>query len=272
MPFTTIPILDPSDPRVAEYRAIERPSLARLGGYFVAEGRTVVERLLAAPRLRVRSLLLNDAAFRALEAAMSRLTADTPIYLAPTTLFEAITGFNIHRGCLALADRPADVDLPALTAGARTLVVVENCDNADNLGGIFRNAAAFAADGVVLSPSAGDPLYRKAIRTSMAAAFRVPFSRAADWPGDLMALKEAGFVVVAMTPRIPSVTLDELAVRGRPSRVAVLVGAEGDGLTAEALALADVRVRVPIAPDVDSLNVAVATGIALSRLSLVPTL
>jgi tRNA G18 (ribose-2'-O)-methylase SpoU len=266
----TIPIVDAADPRVADYRAIERPLLAVSGGYFVAEGRFVVERLVATPSLRVRSLLLNHAALAALERTLvPLLSPDVPIYVADQRLFEGIAGFNIHRGCLALADRPPEMRLPALLERARTIVVVEDCANADNLGGVFRNAAAFGVDGVLLSPGSGDPLYRKAIRTSMAASFLVPFVRAREWPATLDVLKHAGFTIVAMTPQQPSRTLAAFARDCVPERVAVLVGSEGEGLSEAALLRADVRVRIPMAASFDSLNVAVACGIALSRLSRV---
>ncbi len=148
-------------------------------------------------------------------------------------------------------------------------MVLEGVSNADNVGGVFRNAAAFGADGVLLSPTCCDPLYRKAIRTSMAATLRVPFARAGadDWPGALTSVKAAGFTIVALTPRQPSETLAAFTSRPRPARIALLVGTEGDGLTPEAEAAADYRVRIPIAGGIDSLNLAVATGIALYSLN-----
>src|SRR6185295_3279766 len=150
-----------------------------------------------------------------------------------------------------------------LLATARTVIVVEGVTNPDNVGGVFRNAAAFGADAVLLSPTSCDPLYRKAIRTSMAAAIRVPFARAVDWPGALTQVRAAGFTIVALTPREPSETLEAFASRPRPARLALVVGAEGAGLTPAVEATADHRVRIPIGDDVDSLNLAVAVGIAL---------
>src|SRR5262249_10954209 len=152
---------------------------------------------------------------------------------------------------------------------ARMIVVMEHVTNADNVGGVFRNAAAFAADGVILSPSCCDPLYRKAIRTSMGAVFSVPFSRIADWPGGLADRRATGFTIVALTPHQSSQTLNEFAQSARLARVALLVGTEGEGLSDEALMAADERVRIPITGAVDSLNLAVATGIVLARLSQV---
>ena len=175
----------------------------------------------------------------------------------------------MHRGCLALVHRPPSASVDAVALASTLLVVLEGVSNADNVGGVFRNAAAFGADGVLLSPTCCDPLYRKAIRTSMAATLRVPFARAGadDWPGALTSVKAAGFTIVALTPRQPSETLAAFTSRPRPARIALLLGTEGDGLTAEAEAAADYRVRIPIAGGIDSLNLAVATGIALYSLN-----
>jgi len=222
---------------------------------------------------RFRSVLVNDTAYRSLEAALTGLAHDVPVYICETTDFFEITGYNIHRGCLALVERPIarlSGDLLAevtQTRKSRTIVVIlEGVANADNVGGVFRNAAAFSSDAVLLSPTSCDPLYRKAIRTSMAATLRVPFARLEKWPDDLAQLRNYGFTIVALTPRDPSVTLGEFSTALPSARLALLVGTEGPGLTTEAEAAADVRVRIPITPEVDSLNVAVAVGIALHRL------
>lgn len=260
-------VLTADDPRVADYRAVAAPALAVAGGFVVAEGRFVVERLVAMPRFQVRSLLLNRASLLAMESTIERLPLGTPVLVADGPLIEAITGFDMHRGCLAIADRPPTSTLLSLARSARTLVVLENCANADNIGGVFRNAAAFGVDGVVLSPTCSDPYYRKAIRTSMAAVLSVPFARAVEWPQALDVLRTEGFVVMATTPNANAETLERFASRGRPSRVAVLLGAESRGLTERAMALADVAVRIPISGAVDSLNLAVCAGIVLSRLS-----
>jgi tRNA G18 (ribose-2'-O)-methylase SpoU len=149
---------------------------------------------------------------------------------------------------------------------ATVVVVLEAVANADNVGGVFRTAAAFGADGVLLSPSCCDPLYRKAIRTSMAATLRVPFARMEDWPHGLAALRARGFTIVGLTPRAEAQPLDIFAA-SRPARIVLLVGNEGAGLSREAEAAAERLVRIPIRPDVDSLNLVVATGIVLSRLT-----
>ena len=227
---------------------------------FVAEGRLVVERLLDS-RHRVESVLLNDTSFQALETQLRHLPPDTPIYICRTDDFTAITGFNLHRGCLALAERPADRPIGDLLQAADLLLVLEGVSDADNVGSAFRNAAAFGAS-VVLSETCCDPFYRKAIRTSMGSVLRTPFVRVTDLPRELTALKNAGFTIVALTPRDAAMDLTA-CVRRRGQRLALLVGSEGPGLTREAESTADVRVRIPMRAGVDSLNLATAAAIAL---------
>ena len=256
------------DPRVAEYRDIGDHDRLVARGLFVAEGRLVVERLID-DRFSIRSLLLNLAAFEALKPRLQDLPRETTTFICGTEDFEALTGYPIHRGCLALAERPAPRLLDDLLMRARSLVLLEGVGNADNVGGIFRNAAAFGAGAIVLSHGCADPLYRKAIRTSMAATLRVPFSVVPFpdlWTAALTRVRVAGFQIVALTPREPALDLGAFARGPRANRLALLVGAEGPGLSTEAVSIAEVCVRIPIHSDVDSLNVAVATGIALSRL------
>jgi tRNA G18 (ribose-2'-O)-methylase SpoU len=258
---------DPADRRVADYAPLSDAALLRSRQLFVAEGRLVVERVLANRTLRVRSLLLSDAALRALQPSILSLPPATPVYVIPAEHFLAITGFDMHRGCLALVERPPARSAAALAQTARTLVVLEAVTNADNVGAVFRNAAAFAVDAVLLSPTCCDPLYRKAVRTSMAATLEVPFARLEGWPDDLGMLKASGFTVVALSPRDDSEPLEAFAAGEAPGRIALLLGTEGAGLTGGAEAAADRRVRIPISKRVDSLNLAVAAGIALARLS-----
>jgi len=270
--MTVVRIECASDARAAAYRDLSDGELLRSRGVFVAEGRLVVRRLIDDPRYTIESLLLNESALRDLEPAIARLDSVVPVLVCRTDAFAQLTGYNIHRGCLALVRRPPPTATTSLIASAAWLIVLEGVTNADNVGGVFRNAAAFDADGVLLSPTTCDPLYRKAIRTSMAAALRVPFARAAaeEWTGVVGDLRAAGFTVVALTPREPSEPLDQFAARPRPSRLALLVGAEGAGLSNAIAAAADYRVRIPISNRVDSLNLAVATGIALARLGINP--
>ena len=262
----------PGDPRVADYRDVPDRELLRARGLFVAEGRLVVERLIEQGRYRVRSLLLSDVARAALAPAVARLAPDVPVYICAAAHFEPITGFHVHRGCLALVERPPPAPIDEVLRDARLVVVLEDVANADNVGGVFRNAAAFGADAVLLNRASCDPLYRKAIRTSMGATLTVPFARIDDWPGGLAEVAARGWTIVALTPRQPSVPLDEFARLHPPDRLALVVGAEGAGLSEGAAALAAFHVRIPMTSTVDSLNLAVATGIALSTLSAVSRL
>jgi len=257
------------DPRVAAFRNVRDGELLRSRGLFVAEGRLVVRRVLDDRGYRVHSLLVNDAAFADLAQAFEAIDAAVPVLVCRAGDLAGIAGYDVHRGCLALVHRPAPRPVDEAIAAATTMVVLEGVTNADNVGGVFRNAAAFGADAVLLSPTCCDPLYRKAIRTSMGASLRVAFARASelDWPGVLARVRAAGFTLVALSPREPAMTLDAFAARPRPSRVALIVGTEGAGVTPEVEAEADCRVRIPISDAVDSLNLAVATGIALQRLT-----
>jgi tRNA G18 (ribose-2'-O)-methylase SpoU len=262
-----IRIEGPSDSRVAAYRELTDSELLRERRLFVAEGRLIVRRVIEDRRFSVRSLLMNDSNYRALSDTLASLPLDVPTFVCETNDFEGITGFNLHRGCLALVERPAPIASCEILRDARTIVILEGVTNPDNVGGVFRNVAAFGADGVMLSPTCCDPFYRKAIRTSMGATVQVPFARIDDWPAGLADVRATGFTLVALSPRLPSMTLDEFVRAGRPARIALLVGTEGAGLTRAAESTADLSVRIPISDAVDSLNLAVATGIALARLS-----
>ena len=267
-----IPIDDGGDPRLASYRTLADKELMRTSGLFVAEGRLIVQRVIEARRFAVRSLLLNDANARALSDTLTRtLPADVPVFVCATRDFLDITGFNLHRGCLALVERPPSTPPCEILRDARTMVVLEAATDADNVGGVFRNVAAFGADAVLLSPTCCDPYYRKAIRTSMGATLRVPFARIDDWPAGLTDLRATGFTLVALTPRVGAIPIDEFLSSGKPSRLAFLVGTEGAGLSDLAEQAADARVKIPIRDAVDSLNLAVATGIALARWSALAT-
>ena len=262
-----VPVADGHDPRLAPYRHLSDADLLRQHGLFVAEGRLVVERLLADAGYQVESLLVNPASLIALGPALEARALEASVFLCSNDVFTGMTGFNLHRGCLALVRRPPLVNWREAVAGTRLAVVMEGVTNADNVGGVFRNAAAFGAGAVLLSPTCCDPLYRKAIRTSMGTVLRVPFARLAPWPGAFAALRSEGFTIAALTPREPSITLETFAASHAACRVALLVGTEGPGLTNAAEESADLRVRIPTAAAVDSLNLAVATGIALSHLA-----
>jgi tRNA G18 (ribose-2'-O)-methylase SpoU len=262
-------ISDHHDPRIAEYRDVTEPELVKSRGLFIAEGRTVLQRVIEAGCYQIRSVLVNDAAYRSLEPSLALLGLKVPVYICEAGDFPAITGHNIHRGCLALVERPSPRVLDDLLAAAPSrarLVVLEAVTNADNVGGVFRSAAAFGAYAVLLSPTCCDPLYRKAIRTSMAATLHVPFARFDVWPEGLKHLRAHGFALVALTPRKPSNAIGDFAGGAGPTRLALLVGTEGEGLSPAAEAMADYRVSIPMAPHIDSLNLSVAAGIALHRL------
>jgi tRNA G18 (ribose-2'-O)-methylase SpoU len=253
------------DPRLEMYRSVPDAELLRRRNVFVAEGRFVVSRLIDGEH-RISSVLVNDASFRALEEALSRLPGTVPVYICDAGEFASLTGFNLHRGCLALAERPLPRTWHDIASRSDLVLVLEAIADADNVGSAFRNAAAFGAHGVLLSPTCCDPLYRKAVRTSMGAVLRVPYARAEDWPDPLRGLRSDGFVLAALTPSSDAVALSSLAWGREHQKIALLIGSEGPGLTAEALQLADIRIRIPIEPGVDSLNLATATGIALYEL------
>jgi tRNA G18 (ribose-2'-O)-methylase SpoU len=262
-----IPVEAPDDPRVAGFAAVADPELARTRGLFVAEGRLVVRRVVEDGRYALHAVLVSAAARDGLDDVLARLDPGVPVYVCRPSFFQAVTGFDLHRGCLALVARPPAAAPADLVRASRTIVALESIANADNVGGVFRNAAAFGADAVLLDAACCDPLYRKAIRTSMAASVRIPFARCDDWPAALAGLRAEGFTIVALTPREPALTLSAFAGSWRGGRIALLLGNEGDGLSETAEAAADCRVRIPTTRDVDSLNVVVAAGIVLSRLT-----
>lgn len=258
-------ISDLNDPLIADYRNVPDAELLSSRGLFVAEGRLVVSRLLTS-RFRTRSVLLTETVLRALGGSVTS-HPELPVFVVTQDAMNAITGFNIHRGCLALGERPAPVAWPEVSRNGRTVIVLEAVANADNVGGIFRNAAALGTGAVLLGPSCADPLYRKAIRTSMGAALSVPFAALTDWPADLGRLRASGFRLLALTPRADAEPLDACAVRFARDRVALLVGHEGEGLSEAAIEAADLKVRIPMAKGVDSVNVATAAAIALYELA-----
>jgi tRNA G18 (ribose-2'-O)-methylase SpoU len=175
-------------------------------------------------------------------------------------------GFHLNRGVLAVADGAAPPDPLALAASARLLAVAEGINDHENLGSLFRNAAALGVDGVLLGPRCADPLYRRSVRVSMGHVLRVPFAALpGEWPGSLDALRAAGLTVVALTPAPDAVPLAAAGLAG--TRTALLLGAEGPGLSAAALGAADLRVRIPMATGVDSLNVATAAAVAFHEVT-----
>lgn len=252
------------DPRIEPYRYVGDHRLLRARNLFVAEGRLVVERLAAAGTCRVHSVLVTPAAAEALAGVLE--TIDAPVYVAPQDVLNEVTGFNFHRGCLALAERPAPRPL-AMPPDARLVLGLERIGNPDNVGGLFRAAAAFGVDLVLLDAVTADPLYRKAIRTSMGAVLERPFAQVSDWVATIASLRTDGVTVAALTPDPSAAPLDAFVAGGPYDRLLLLVGAEGPGLSPETKAAAGERVRIATTGRVDSLNVVVAAGIALSRVA-----
>ncbi len=256
---------DLDDPRLADYRHLREPSrrmkVERARGIFTLEGALSVEALLASSYV-VRSVLVAE---EHAEKMAARLGADVQMFAMAATAMTDLTGVQFHRGILAVAERP---DLPTvrdLIADARTIVVLEGVNDHENIGALFRNAAAFGVDAVVLDPSTADPLYRRSTRVSLGHVLRVPFARADAWPDALHDLRSAGFSTLALTPAADAEPLGQ--VMGElPSRVALVLGAEGPGLSPGALAAVDRRVRIPMTPGVDSVNVATAAAIVLAAL------
>lgn len=257
---------DSADDRLSDFRAVSDPELARSRGLFIAEGRLVVRRLLTESRFAPRSVMVTPSAMKAVEDALPSRPG-IPVYIVPQAVMDDVAGFNIHRGCLATGERPVPADWREIITGARRIVILERVGDADNIGAIFRSAAALGAEVVLTGPACADPLYRKAIRTSMGAALTLPFADADPWPAMLTTLKTEGWAVAALTPAADAMALHDFASATRPSRVAIVLGHEGEGLTDAALAESEFRVRIPIHVSVDSLNVATAAAIALYELS-----
>lgn len=255
----------PDDRRLDDYRLGEG-ALERSRGVFIAEGRLVVRRIIESHGLVVRSVLVSPTALQQLGPVFEELPGGTPVFVCAPADFLGITGYNIHRGCLAVVERPPEQDVNAVLAGVRLVVATEAIANPDNIGGIFRSAAAFAAGGVLLDAASCDPLYRKAVRTSMGATLSIPFARLLPWPERLRAVKEHGFALVALTPRSDAEPLPSFARCAHGLKIALLLGTEGAGLSDSVMSMADHRVRIEIDGAVDSLNVAVAAGIALHAL------
>ncbi|MGV0635367.1 RNA methyltransferase [Mycolicibacillus trivialis] len=258
-----IDIADPADPRLDDFRDLNsidrRPDLPSGKGLVIAEGVLVVQRMLAS-RFRPLALLGTDRRLTELRADLAGTPA--PYYRTTAEVMAEVIGFHLNRGVLAAARR---VELPTVTDlvdGARTVAVLEGVNDHENLGSIFRNGAGLAVDAVVFGAGCADPLYRRAVRVSMGHALLVPYAKATAWPAELDALRESGFTLVALTPDAGARPLADAmtAVADRP--VALLVGAEGPGLTQTALRRADLRVRIPMSRGTDSLNVATAAALA----------
>lgn len=261
-----IRIDQPDDPRIEAYVNIRERDLVGRGGRFIAEGETVLAVLLRQRLHAVESLFILDTRLPLLVDLPAALPPDVPVYTASRAVMDAVAGFPIHRGVLALGRRGEPGDAGAFLASLppRALVVgLVGLANHDNVGGIFRNAAAFGADAVLLDDTSCDPLYRKAIRVSVGGALTVPFFRAASAHQLMDILEGAGFSVLALSPR-GSETLSELVP---PPRAALLLGTEGPGLPDDVLARCR-TVSIPMHGAFDSLNVATTSGIAMHHIAM----
>jgi tRNA G18 (ribose-2'-O)-methylase SpoU len=259
-----VEIDDATDPRLADYVALTDAELRRRveTGLFIVEGELAIRRLLES-RYPVRSLLVTPAMHARLAPAVEGLQA--PVYVAQRDVMAAVAGFDIHRGAVASATRLPLPEPGALTATGDRLALLEGINDHENLGALFRNAAAFGVGGVLLSPNCADPLYRRSVRVSLGHVLHVPFTVLSPWPDGIRELARTGWSTVALTPSDDSEPVTVLD--GAAGRVAIAVGAEGPGLTDAALEACDRRVHIPMAAGVDSVNVATAAAIAFHCLT-----
>jgi tRNA G18 (ribose-2'-O)-methylase SpoU len=263
-----IRVEDPADERLRDYVALTDMELRKRTeperGLFIAEGEKVIARALDAG-YPMRSMLLSDKWLDLMGPVIGR--AGAPVFVGAPEVLEQVTGFHVHRGALAAMGRVALPDPERVLAGARRIVVLERVNNHTNIGAVFRAAAALGMDAVLLAPDCADPLYRRAVRVSMGTVFAVPYAKLDPWPGSLDLLAAHGYRCMALTPAPDAVNLRELAL-GPRERVALFLGSEGDGLSARAMAACDLRVRIPMAAGVDSLNVAAAAAVACYALAV----
>lgn len=264
-----IKIEDAGDPRIEMYRDIQERDLVGRAGLFVAEGKVVVEKLVDSHLHRPLSLLITHKRVGALGPIIARLPDDVPVYVATQAVFDAIAGFPMHRGILAIGRRthtPSGDDLLGQCAGNTTVLVLSGIANHDNMGGLFRNAAAFGVDAVLLTSDCCDPLYRKAIRVSVGATLLVPYAHLSRNEDPIGLLERHAIDPVALSP-----TGADLLAEWRPGpRTAVLLGAEGPGLSADVIARAH-SLSIAMSGGFDSLNVATTSGIVLHHISVSST-
>ncbi|MFB7029894.1 MULTISPECIES: TrmH family RNA methyltransferase [unclassified Streptomyces] len=252
----------PDDPRLHDYTGLTDVELRRrrepAEGLFIAEGEKVIRRAGQAG-YAMRSMLLSAKWVDTMRDVID--ASEAPVYVIDPDLAERVTGYHVHRGALASMQRKPLPEAAELLADARRVVIMESVNDHTNIGAIFRSAAALGMDAVLLSPDCADPLYRRSVKVSMGAVFSVPYARLESWPGGLETVRKAGFELLALTPAERAVSIDEAAPHKR-DRVALMLGAEGDGLSQKALRAADEWVRIPMAHGVDSLNVGAAAAVA----------
>ncbi|WP_375384437.1 TrmH family RNA methyltransferase [uncultured Microbacterium sp.] len=260
----TVHISSEDDPRLADYRSLTDVALRRLlepdGGLYIAESAKVLSRALEAGH-RPRSVLVQEKWLPDVEA-LGGVAAEVPVYVVDAAIAERVTGYAVHRGLLAAMHRPILPTVAEVLDGARRVLVLEDIMDHTNVGAAFRSAAGIGADAVLVSPRCADPLYRRSVRVSMGTVFQVPWTRLPEWREARGQLHDAGFHIAALALADGAIALDVFAA-DPPDRVALLLGAEGDGLSRRALEAADSVVTIPMAGGVDSLNVAAAGAVAL---------
>ena len=253
----------PDDPRVADYARLTDVKLRRRlepeRGLYIAESSRVLRRALAAGH-RPRSFFMAQKWLGDLADVLAE-HPDVPVYVGTDEVLERITGFHLHRGALAAMQRPEPVQLEPLLASSSRVAILEDIVDHTNVGAVFRSAAALDVDAVLVTPRCADPLYRRAIRVSMGTVFQVPWARLEHWTADLQRVKDAGFTTAALALHEDSITLQELSAR-RDEKLALVLGTEGDGLSAATVHHTDLTVRIPMSHGVDSLNVAAASAVA----------
>ncbi|MDV6263121.1 TrmH family RNA methyltransferase [Rhodococcoides yunnanense] len=253
-----IDVDDPLDPRLDDFRDLNssdrRPDLPEGKGLVIAEGVLVAQRLLSS-RFPMISLLGVDRRLDALRDDLAE--SDVPFYRTSAEVMAEVVGFHLNRGVLATANRPPALELDEVLAGAKTVAILEGVNDHENLGSMFRNAAGLGVDAVLFGAACADPLYRRSVRVSMGHVLRVPFAKVPEWPRGLDRVREHGFQLISLTPNPEAVSL-ATAMTGE--KVALLLGAEGPGLTEHAMRATDIRARIPMAPGTDSLNVATAAA------------
>ncbi|MFZ2527970.1 MAG: RNA methyltransferase [Rhodococcus sp. (in: high G+C Gram-positive bacteria)] len=263
-----IDIDDPADPRLDDFRDLNssdrRPDLPGGKGLVIAEGAFVVQRMLDS-RFTPNGLLGVDRRFD--ELADDLRDVDVPYYRTSAAVMAEVVGFHLNRGVLAAATRPEPLVPLDLLDKATTIAVLEGVNDHENIGSMFRNAAGLGVDAVLFGKGCADPLYRRAVRVSMGHVLRVPFAQMTNWPDDLDLVRDRGFQLISLTPNPRAVTL-AAAMTGE--KVALLLGAEGPGLTEDAMRATDVRARIPMAPGTDSLNVATAAAMAFYERVRIP--
>lgn len=272
------PIADPADARLEDYRELTDPAArARREGdeFFMIEGPTALGRALTSP-YRLRSVLVAENRWARVRDELATLGAraavalqTVPIYLVAPEVLTAVAGFHLHRGVISSADRQPIPDLRTMLAGLDPTapvraVCAEGLNDPENLGAIARTCRAFGVEHLWMDPTCIDPLYRRSVRVSMGEILHMGLARAGVWPDDLAAVRAAGITVMALTPHPEAVSLWDVELG---DRVCLMVGAEGPGLSPAAMQAADVRVRIPISPGVDSLNVGAATAVACAELA-----